>query len=227
MNKSKIINQFNSASKKYDSQRKLFLPFFEDYYRSGIIYLSSKKFKTILDLGAGTGLLSQYLYQYFPKAKYTLVDISDKMLSIARKRFEHLPNFNYIIEDYSKKLPENRYDLIASALSIHHLTEPEKVKLYKNVYHSLNKNGFFLNIDQYNSQNESVEKQFENVWVDTILKNFPGVGHADFKSWKERRKLDKETTIENEIQKLKRIGFKDVDCVYKYWKFGVVITRKL
>jgi tRNA (cmo5U34)-methyltransferase len=149
------------------------------------------------------------------------------MISIAKERFDHLPNFNYLIEDYSKKLPENKYDLIASALSIHHLTESEKFNLYKNVYHSLNGNGFFLNIDQYNSQNNPVEKRLEDIWVGTISRNFSGVGHADFKSWKERRKLDKETTIENEIQKLKKIGFRDVDCLYKYWKFGVVIAKKI
>ncbi len=226
MNKSEIVTQFNSASKKYDSQRKLFLPFFEDYYQSGIIYLSSKTFKRILDLGAGTGLLSQYLYQYFPRSKYTLIDISDEMLSIAKERFRHLSNFDFLTEDYSRKLPEDKYDLIASALSIHHLTDSEKLKLYKNVYSSLDKNGYFLNIDQYKSENNRVEKKFEDIWVKTILVNLSDVKKVDFESWRKRRKLDKETSIENEINKLKKVGFRDVDCIYKYWKFGVVIGKK-
>ena len=129
MNKTAITTQFNAHAANYDSQRKLFIPCLEDYYRSGIIYLSSQKFKKILDLGAGTGLLSQYLYEFFPKAKYTLVDISDKMLSIAKGRFHHLPNFEYLFEDYSKELPKAKYDLIASGLSIHHLDEEKRYGL--------------------------------------------------------------------------------------------------
>ncbi len=38
--------------------------------------------------------------------------------------------------------------------------------------------------------------------------------------------MDKETTIENEIDKLNEVGFKEVECPFKYWKLGVVVGKK-
>lgn len=86
----KILERFNQVAEKYDEQRKLFIPCFDDYYGTSITFLSKIRndFRDILDLGAGTGLLTKYLYEKYPNANYTLVDISDQMLEIARQRFK-------------------------------------------------------------------------------------------------------------------------------------------
>jgi tRNA (cmo5U34)-methyltransferase len=88
-------------------------------------------------------LLSQYLFKYFPNFRYTLIDVSGKMLDIAKKRFKNLSNIVYLGKYYANNFLEGNFDLIASALSIHNLSEKEKCKLYKNIFSSLNKNGFF------------------------------------------------------------------------------------
>jgi len=224
MNNIKLQKQFDLVARKYDSQRKILIPCFEDYYESGIKYLFSNKFDNILDLGAGTGLLSQYLFKYFPDSQYTLIDISGKMLAIAKKRFKNLSNIIYLEKDYSRNFPEGKFDLIASALSIHHLSEKEKYKLYKNIFNSLNKNGFFLNIDQYKSPSRNINKKYIELWINEITKH--KITKKDIESWIERRKLDKETTIENEMNKLNEIGFKEAECLFKYWKLGVIAGKK-
>ena len=220
----KLQKQFNLAAKKYDSQRNILIPFFEDYYESGIKYLSSNKFDKILDLGAGTGLLSQYLFKYFPSSQYTLIDVSGKMLDIAKKRFKNLSNIIYLEKDYYNNFPKGKFDLIASALSIHHLKNEEKDKLYRKIFNSLNKNGFFLNIDQYKSPSRNINKKYIELWINEIAKH--NITKQDIESWIERRKLDKETTMENEMSKLNEIGFKEMECLYKYWKLGVVVGKR-
>ena len=224
MSQSNIKNQFNNAASLYDAQRKIFIPFLNDYYESGIKYLSVNKFKCVLDLGAGTGLLTQQLRKYFPDAQYTLVDFSDKMLEIAIKRFKNAPNIKFVIKDYAVHFPKVKSDLIASALSIHHLNDSEKIRLYKNIFRSLNKNGYFINIDQYNSENDTVNDHYEKLWINSIKRS--KLNDSDFKSWKSRRKMDNETTLEREMARLIKIGFKEVECIYKYWKFGVVVGKK-
>lgn len=224
MNQSNIKTQFNNAAALYDSQRKIFIPFLDDYYESGIKYVSINKFKCILDLGAGTGLLTQKLIEYFPDAHYSLVDISDKMLEIAKERFKNALNIEFVVKDYSVNFPKVKSDLIASALSIHHLDESEKKSLYKNIFRSLNKNGYFLNIDQYSSKNDKVNDHYEELWISSIKES--KLNDNDFKSWKRRRTIDKETTVDKEISRLIKIGFKEVECVYKYWKFGVIVGKK-
>jgi len=41
----------------------------------------------VLDLGAGTGLLSALIAEACPRARLTLVDVSERMLGVARERF--------------------------------------------------------------------------------------------------------------------------------------------
>jgi len=57
----KIQEQFNICAEKYDSQRKCFIPCFDDFYKRSVSLLKHYKndFVNIVDLGAGTGLLTK------------------------------------------------------------------------------------------------------------------------------------------------------------------------
>lgn len=221
-----IKDQFNSCKEKYDSQRKCFIPCFEDYYEVGINILAQagKDFKSILDLGAGTGLLSKFLYEKFPSAQYTLVDIAEQMLEIAKIRFNGLNNFRFLITDYSSAFPDGEYDLISSALSIHHLENNAKESLYCNIYKKLPAGGCFINIDQFNASSEKMNEYYNKVWYNYIKKS--GISDNDLNKWLIRKDLDKENTVPETLAILKRVGFSQVECVYKYIKFGVVIAIK-
>ncbi len=103
-----IEEQFNIVAKEYDVNRKKFIPCFEDFYNNTTKFIASNITypNTIVDLGAGTGLLSYYWYEHFTKARYILVDIAEEMLKVAKERFANLENFSYIVEDYSGSLPK-------------------------------------------------------------------------------------------------------------------------
>ena len=58
-----------------------------------------------------------------PSAEYMLVDIADEIRHVSRKRFSGLNNVHHRIMDYTKLLPEDDFDAIISALSIHHLDD--------------------------------------------------------------------------------------------------------
>ena len=76
-------------------------------------------------------------------------DFAEEMLSVAKKRFENVPNVKYEISDYSKKLPKGTSDLVLSALSIHHLEHGQKKVLFKIIHESLSDGGTFVNYDQF------------------------------------------------------------------------------
>lgn len=144
---SEIQRKFDDISKKYDEQRKRFVPCFDDFYGVSVSVASvDKENPDILDIGAGTGLLSGFLMEKYPKASLTLIDLSKKMLDIAKDRFISNSNVNYIIGDYSKYDFVEKYDLVVSALSIHHLEDEEKKEFYKKVTLCLNKVGFLLTL---------------------------------------------------------------------------------
>lgn len=92
-------------AKEYDENRRKFIPCFEDYYVSATDFAAKsleKKPELVFDLGSGTGLLESFWYPHFPDANYVLSDIAEEMISVAKKRFENVPNIKYEISEYSK-----------------------------------------------------------------------------------------------------------------------------
>lgn len=226
MNAEEMKERFNATAKEYDSRRRILIPCFDDYYETMVNFLSTviPEPKSILDLGAGTGLLSKFWLNYYKNSKYTLIDVADQMMEVAKKRFQGLTNFNYIIADYSKDIPKGNFDLISSALSIHHLSEDEKFDLYRRIFKKLPPNGHFVNFDQFNGNSKLLTDSYNNWWFAQIKKG--GISEFEKNSWTERRKIDKENSIEETIDMLKKVGFETVECIYRYMKFGVILAVK-
>ena len=227
MNTDKIKERFDLVAQSYDEQRRKFIPCYNDYYLSMIDFVSQSflKPKHIVDLGAGTGLLTKFFYDIYPNAKYTLIDISEQMLEVAKQRFAGENTFNFIISDYSSELNIHDSDLILSGLSIHHLANIDKQKLYNNIYKCLPSNGLFINFDQFNPESELINKYYNNYWYNQIVNS--GLPENEYSKWLKRRELDNENTIDETKIMLRNTGFSIVECIYSYMKFGVIIAQKI
>ena len=71
--------------------------------------------KTILEIGCGTGFLSQNLVQKFPHASFTFTDISSEMLKRTQQKLGN--RHTYIeMDGEAPNLPE-KYDLILSSMT--------------------------------------------------------------------------------------------------------------
>jgi len=223
--RSDVKVKFNENASQYDSQRKKLIPCFEDFYSIAISIIETKtNIPNILDIGAGTGLLSYFVLEKFPDANVTLIDLSEKMLDVAKERFKSTPNVTYIIDDYTKYKFDKKYEVVKSSLSIQHLTGDEKKQLYHNIYSSLNKDGVFINADQVLGGTPFIESLYKKDWKYKVENS--GLSKEEIHSAYERTKLDKMSTLEDQINWLKESGFLDVDCVYKYFNFVVFFGRK-
>lgn len=220
-----IQEKFNENSQDYDSQRKKLIPCFEDFYNiSASIAESDLDNPKILDLGAGTGIFSQYLLKKYPNASLTLIDIAENMLELSKDRFKDLHNVKYIINDYLAYDFNDKYDIIISSLSIHHLSHDEKFELYKKCYSMLSTNGIFINSDQFLGETPYIENLNKKLWKAQIENS--GLSPKEISSCYERMKLDKEATLEQNLDWIKSSGFSDVSCVYKYYHFAVICGKK-
>ena len=225
MDINKIKEQFNTFAKEYNDRRKGIIPCFDDFYKRSVSLLkfNKKEFKNVVDLGAGTGLLTKEIYELYNSARYTLVDVSTDMLDIAKQRFKGLNNFEFIERDYAENIPVDRCDLVCSALSIHHLENNRKEKLFKNVYKILDEDGCFLNLDIFIAESEKIDNMYNGWWFNYVKENLVT---EDENKFIESRKLDKENTIDETLKLLKLCGFRDVERVYNFMKFGVILAMK-
>lgn len=231
-----ILEQFNRVAHEYDENRRKFISCFDDYYGATTDFIAKSvlgagasprtdtSLRAIVDLGAGTGLLAEFWYKYFPEAKYTLVDIAGEMLSVAKKRFDGLSNVEYLVCDYSETLPEANPDVVMSALSIHHLEHEQKKSLFENVYAKLPSGGLFVNYDQFCLDDATLDSAVNDYWLKEILAS--GLSDLELNRWQERKKLDRECSIAAETAWLKGAGFESVECVYAKGKFGVICAKK-
>ncbi|RAP74933.1 class I SAM-dependent methyltransferase [Paenibacillus montanisoli] len=220
-----VRNSFNETAAVYDGQRRKLIPCFDDFYGiAAALAETETEAPSILDLGAGTGLLSSFLLQRYPQAKLTLIDLSDNMLDIARKRFKDVPGVTYRCEDYTKFAAECSFDLIVSGLSIHHLSDEDKRVLYKASYANLKPGGVFINADQVLGHTPYVDALYKTDWKRKVEAS--GLSAAEIAAAYERTKLDRMAGLQTQLDWLEQASFADVDCVYKYYNFVVMVGRK-
>lgn len=99
--------------------------------------------KRILDIGFGTGVLTQKLYQ--DGYEISGMDFSEKMIAIAQ---EKMPDADLILHDFSNGFPdcwkEKTFDFIVCTYAIHHLDNLQKAAFIQNLMPHLVLNGLLL-----------------------------------------------------------------------------------
>ena len=224
-NQEQVRLRFNEASERYDRQRRQLIPRFGDFYGvAGALAETDAERPDVLDLGAGTGLFASFIRQRYPEARLTLVDLSERMLDVARARFEGDPRVRFVVADYTKLEGAASYDLIVSSLSIHHLTDEEKAALYRNVYAMLRPGGIFVNADQVLGPTPALDALYKAAWREAVERS--GLSREELDAAYERTKLDKMATLDRQLGWLRDAGFADVDCMYKHYSFVVMYGRK-
>jgi len=101
---------------------------------------------TVLDLGTGTGETARRVLDRHPAARLTGIDESEDMLAAARAALAGRPVElrEGRLED---PLPDGPFDLVISALAVHHLDGPGKAALFRRVHDALRPGGRFLLAD--------------------------------------------------------------------------------
>lgn len=152
-----------------------------------------KDAKKILDLGAGTGLELIHLFELFPSAEVTVIDITENMLEKLKKR-SFANHVSTICGDFFEVEFGENYDAVISTSALHHFKYEEKLKLYKKILECLKENGQFINCDKIAQTQEIEEHQLYE-----LENNIENHNH-----------IDTPLTVEHEIEVLKRVGFIEI-----------------
>lgn len=216
----RIKQQFDLIAQRYDQERKDLIPCFSDFYGT-IARLATwdRSDACVLDLGAGTGLLTSFLFEQKPNWKYTLIDFSEPMLSVAKERFHGQLDVHYILADYSNHTYSEKYDVIVSSLSLHHFPDSQKQVLYRQMFDLLNPGGIFVLGDLVQAPSLSGESLYYNNWISHI-ENTALTENQKHGAY-QRMAVDIPATVFDTLSWFNQIGFEGSDIFYKYYNFAV------
>jgi tRNA (cmo5U34)-methyltransferase len=217
----KLRELFDQCAQDYDRDRPKLVPDFADLYGTAlrVIPFAREEAISVLDLGAGTGLLGAMVARAFPGASLLLTDISEAMLARAQERFADNPKVRCLVQEHSHLAAIDEYDLVVSALSIHHLTDDTKQSLFDKIHQALKPGGMFVNIDQARAPSGAAEDDYDRFWREDA--KAAGVSEATLLQAMERMREDQNALLSEQLLWLDQAGFTEVDCWYKRFRFVV------
>ena len=193
-----------------------------------------------LDLGCGDGPLADRLVKEFPASYGTLIDHSQPMLNLAKAKLGDNDHLEFRLADFSlgdfldastgnaeeNEELANKFDVIVSGFAIHHVSHERKRSLYQQIFDMLNPGGVFLSIEHITSPTSDLETIFEYAFCDSMYDAYKKNSNPKSRNEIETAvrndlSVDEEANIlapvEDQCDWLRQIGFKHVDCYFKFF----------
>lgn len=212
---------FERTAATYDAARAKLIPPYERFYSTAVALLpfDHDAELRVLDLGAGTGLLSAFLREQFPNARLKLIDIAESMLDRARQRLGS-DGVEYAACDYGSQPIEGKWDAILSALSIHHLNDETKRSLFRSIHAALLPGGVFVNAEQVAGPTPELTRRYHQQWLVQIRER--GASEQEIADSEYRMQADQCASVEDQLAWMRVAGFEDADCWFKEGRFAVL-----
>lgn len=189
--------------------------------------------RQVLDLGSGDGILLAICLDAFPSARGVAIDFSPLMLEQARQRLSAFGTRATTREGDLQLATwkdglTGPVDLIVSGLAIHHLTHERKQAIYAEIYHLLSPGGVFLNCELVSSPTPRIEGIFDDVMSEHLYQQRKEKGETVTPEQARRDYVERPdraanilAPVEDQCAWLRQIGFREVDCFWKYFELTV------
>jgi tRNA (cmo5U34)-methyltransferase len=117
------------------------VPGYEELQEAVVAATAAVRAMRVLELGTGSGETALRVRAGHPEASWVGIDASEAMLARARER---LPDADLRLQRLEDELPEGPFDLVVSALAVHHLDGAGKRDLFARVARVLQPDGLFV-----------------------------------------------------------------------------------
>lgn len=143
-----------------------------------------------------------------PRVKGVATDFSSIMLAAARARFVHDAEISVVEHNLDDPLPKfGAFDVIVSSFAIHHLSDPRKFALYREIFEILEPDGVFCNLEHVSSPTRKLHEDFYQAMGMTTESEDPSNQCA---------------SVERQLDWMRQIGFCDVDCFWKWRELALL-----
>ena len=181
----------------------------------------------VYDIGASTGIGLNNLISHNinKKVNYIGVDSSAEMLKKARNNLKNC-NATLINGDITNSDIEiYNASFITSILTLQFIPRRKRIQVIKKAYKGLNKGGALVIVEKVIGNNARFDEMFIELYHDFKLSN--GLSEKEvFAKSRAIRGVMSPNTVQENIDILKEVGFKDIDIFFKWCNFAGIIAVK-
>jgi len=209
-----IRARFDDAAPTYDAGKARFAHRHDDMLGLAVALVRREApgATRFLDLGTGTGAVSLGILEAFPGATAHGVDFSEKMLDEARARLSCFGDrFTFEMADLAVFDPaaSGPWDVIVSALAIHHLADDEKRRLILDSVRALRPGGLFANGDLVAGETDAEQEALTGLEVEAMRSR--GIPEEEIQHRVSRhRENDTPARLSDQVAWLREAGCREV-----------------
>ena len=203
-----VVRHLRVEVEAYDASIRQFIPDYETMLAETARCVAESSAEEILDLGAGTGALSEAVLIHCPHSRVELIDSDGEMLEQARERLKPFrTRVRFSRRRFQGTLP--RCDAAVASLALHHVsTLTEKQAVYGAIHAALEPEGVFVNADANMPDADPVQQQADYAtWAAHLVAS----GIPEPRAWQHFRDWEDEDTylpIDDELAALTAVGFR-------------------
>lgn len=204
------------------------------FYRAWVVRPDRVGPVRVCDLGCGDGVLTEQLLRENPALEATLVDGSGKMLDDARARLKGRGACRFVERSFDAVARHaadlGPFDLVVSAFAIHHLSRPDRQRLFAAVHGRLADGGCFLNIEATMPDHSVFTEWYYELWKEWIRERGQRLGLGerfhDIPRQARENPDNQYSPVADQLADLTAAGFRDAECHYKNGIFSLYAARK-
>ncbi|MBR4200244.1 MAG: class I SAM-dependent methyltransferase [Oscillospiraceae bacterium] len=201
------VKEFTKAAECYESENAGVYNMCKKDYPDVLAKLEKELFTDLLDCGCGTGPMLTLLHQKYPDKHYTGIDLTPKMIEVAKKK--NLKGVKFVVGD-CENLPfaANSFDAVICCESFHHYPNPQD--FFDSVYRVLRPNGRLILRDM--TMATAFGRWFCNK-IEIPLINLKGKGDVHMYDRNEIQELCKNAGLH--MESFEKRGFCRLHCVVR------------
>ncbi|MFL2544601.1 MAG: class I SAM-dependent methyltransferase [Longimicrobiales bacterium] len=208
----------------YDQKIRQFVPGYETMLNTAAAMAAHVRPNHVLDLGCGSGGLSEQLLKHHEIGTVELWDIDEEMLERAKNRLsDYGGRTKFSVKSFHDPFPQCA--AITACISLHHVLDLKaKTLLYRRAFDALDEGGIFVNADTAIPTSGPEKERLYRYWADHLIAS----GIKEDRAWKhfeEWAEEDAYFSLADELKALETVGFES-HCVWREGPNAVIVGRR-